>query len=53
MEVTFSHGSRPRPKGVLVVQRAADRRKKGVRWRAEKDLKEVFFFEMDESERGE
>ena len=53
VEVTFSHGALGRPKGVLVVHRAADRKKKGVRWKAEEDLKEVFFFELDETERGE
>ncbi|XP_068245626.1 dentin sialophosphoprotein-like isoform X2 [Palaemon carinicauda] len=50
VEVTFSeptHGVR----GVLVYHRPEGRKKKSVKWKTEEDLKEVFLFEMDETER--
>lgn len=50
VEVTFSEPS-PGVRGVLVYHRPEDRKKKSVKWKAEDDLQEVFFFEMDETER--
>lgn len=53
VEVTFSAPHPVDVPGVLVYHRSANRKKKNVKWKAEEDLKEVFFFELDETERGE
>ncbi|RXG58986.1 Serine/threonine-protein phosphatase 1 regulatory subunit 10 [Armadillidium vulgare] len=49
VEVTFAPAKNL--KGVLVYHRPQSKKKKGVKWKAEADLKEVFFFPMDETER--
>lgn len=53
VEVTFDAPDPGTVRGVLVYHRPADRRRKSVKWRQEDDLQEVFYFEMDETERGE
>lgn len=53
MEVTFSAPDPGTVRGVLVYHRPSDRRRKTVKWRSEDDLQEVFYFELDETERGE
>lgn len=53
VEVTFSAPDPGTVRGVLVYHRPSDRRRKTVKWRAEDDLQEVFYFELDETERGE
>ncbi|XP_049788424.1 serine/threonine-protein phosphatase 1 regulatory subunit 10-like [Schistocerca cancellata] len=39
------------PKGVLIYHKTRKGPKKNVRWKAEKDLEDVRFFELDETER--
>lgn len=51
VEVTFSAPDPGTVRGVLVYHRPSDRRRKTVKWRAEDDLQEVFYFELDETER--
>ncbi|XP_069165553.1 serine-rich adhesin for platelets-like isoform X1 [Procambarus clarkii] len=50
VEVTFSLPN-PSIRSVLVYHRPATRKKKAVKWKTEDDLKEVFYFELDETER--
>lgn len=39
------------PKGVLIYHKTRKGPKKNVRWKAEKDLEDIRFFELDETER--
>lgn len=51
VEVTFSSPMPDSIRSVLVYHRPASRKKKVVKWKTEDDLKEVFLFELDETER--
>ncbi|XP_042226076.1 serine/threonine-protein phosphatase 1 regulatory subunit 10-like isoform X2 [Homarus americanus] len=51
VEVTFSSPNPESIRSVLVYHRPVNRKKKSVKWKTEDDLKEVFLFELDETER--
>lgn len=51
VEVTFSEPNPVGVRSVLVYHRPENRKKKSVKWKSEDDLKEVFYFLMDETER--